>query len=450
MSRIMIIDDDKALCRSMQIQLEMKENTVLCSHTAEEGAGLINSFKPEIIFLDMMLPGKGGLEFLGQITTEHPDIPVVMITGNQDMKSTITAIQGGAFDYVRKPFTLEDLEIVIEKAKRQTGKSPTHVQPVALPFPGTERNEIIGRDEKILEVIKKIGKLSSARVNVMIDGESGTGKELVARALHEYSTPDKPFVAINCTAVVPTLLESELFGHEKGSFTGAASRKVGKLEYAEDGTVFFDEIGDMPFELQSKLLRVLQEREFERVGGLKSIPFRARVVTATHQNLELMIEQGRFRQDLYYRLLVSKITIPPLRERRGDIPLIVNYLIEKISKRIGREINAIEKEALRKIQNYDWPGNVRELDNVLTKAMIMARGNILTEEDIDFYQDEKKSPENEFSIRPLCQIEKEHIEKALIHTGWNITRCSTELEISPTTLRKKISDYKLKKPGKTI
>lgn len=445
MTKILIIDDDESLCRSMQIQLEASGHDVKYAHTAGEGLSLVDRFNPNLVFLDLKLPDEDGMECLKKLQNTNPDLPVVIITGHQDTKTTIEAMRLGAFDYLRKPFDLDDLYLLLEKIKRSSERRISQPLPVSIPHFSEESPEIIGRHKSILEVIKQIGLLSRSRVNVLIEGESGTGKELVARALHENTSPEKPFVAINCSAVVATLLESELFGHEKGSFTGADTRKIGKLEFAGEGTVFFDEIGDMPYDLQAKLLRVIEERIFERVGGLQAIQFKARVVSATNQNLEYLAERDKFRDDLFYRLSVFRIKIPPLRERKEDIPLLVNYLMERISHRIHRRVNAIEKEALHILESYDWPGNIRELDNILTRAMAISKQSIIGKEDFErSIIPSKIHKEEEFKIKTLEQVEKEYIKQALHYAGWNITRTSRHLNISPTTLRKKIGDYNLK------
>ena len=280
---------------------------------------------------------------------------------------------------------------------------------------------------------------------MLIEGETGTGKELVARALHAAGSPGEPFAAINCSAVVATLLESELFGHEKGAFTGASERKPGKLEFAGQGTVFLDEIGDMSPGLQAKMLRVLEERTFERVGGLQGIPLRARVVAATNRDLEALVRDGRFRQDLFYRLAVSRIALPPLRERRGDIPLLVGHLLTRIAVKVHRRITGIEEKAIERLAADDWPGNVRELQNVLTRAVVRARGPIVTTEDLELrFADAKETATPPTEVVPLRQVEKEHIRRALAAMGWNITRTAKVLEISPTTLRKKIAEFGLR------
>ncbi|MFH1998054.1 MAG: sigma-54 dependent transcriptional regulator, partial [Planctomycetota bacterium] len=368
MSFIFIIDDDKALCRSLEIQLKGLGHRVEWANRGDDAVVALTKAIPELILLDLGLPDRHGLEVLSLLKAQKHNAAVVIITGQQDMKAAIEAMRIGAFDYIRKPFDIDDIVLVLEKIERfqrlrSDGRSKSRAEPVEPTREGP--HEIIGKDKNIIEVVKQIGLLSRSRITVLVEGASGTGKELVGRALHEAATPDQPFVAINCSAVVQSLPESELFGYEKGAFTGADERKMGKLEYAKEGTVFLDEIGDMPLDLQAKILRVLQERVFERVGGLKSTEFKARVIAATNRDLESLVSKGRFRQDLFYRLAVAKLHLPSLKERRGDIPDLVHYLIHKILPRVDRKISVIEEKAMQRLLTYDWPGNVRELENVL-------------------------------------------------------------------------------------
>ena len=447
MSAIMLIEDDRALSRSLEIQLTGQGHEIRTAASASEGLEALAHRTPDLLLLDLGLPDRPGLEVLETVRGRWENLPVVIITGRQEMQSAITAMRQGAFDYLRKPFDFEEILILIQKVER----FKSHLKAAAksaLPLPEAESEyEIVGADRKILEVIKKIGLLSRSRVSVLIEGESGTGKELVARAIHRASAPGEPFVALNCSSLVGTLLESELFGHEKGAFTGALSRKTGKLEHAGEGVVFLDEIGDMPPELQTKLLRVLQECEFERVGGLETIPFKARVVAATNQNLQELIEKGLFREDLYYRLTVSRISLPPLRERRGDIPGLAGYLIRRIGRKLHRRIEGIDPTAMTALQRYDWPGNVRELENVLTRTVVLAGGPVIAIEEIESYLGARAAAGvSPAEVLTLGQAEKAHIDKALAAAGWNLSRTARLLDISPTTLRKKIKDYALRRP----
>jgi two-component system response regulator AtoC len=446
MSRILVIDDDKALCRSLEIQLHEEGHEVAWSNTAEEGLAQARAAEPEMIFLDLTLPDRDGLEVLKDLRQSVPQVPVAMITGRQDMGATIEAMRLGAFDYLRKPFALEDLVLLLEKAsvrrerRAESGATAAEVAEEHPPY------ELVGADRAMVEVVKQIGLLSQTEVTVLVTGESGTGKELVARALHEASAPGKPFVAMNCSAVAPTLFESELFGHEKGAFTGAHARRAGKLEQAADGTLFLDEVGDMPLEQQAKLLRVLQEQEFERVGGTQKLALGARVVAATNQDLESQVEAGGFREDLYYRLCVSPIRVPPLRERREDVPLLARHLLARIVKALHRKVEGIDEPAMKRLKEYDWPGNVRELENVLTRAVALSQDRVLRTADFDFSFGRREAPTREEEVLPLAEAEKRHVEAALTACGWNITHTARALEISPTTLRKKINDYELKSP----
>ncbi|MFH1216174.1 MAG: sigma-54 dependent transcriptional regulator [Pseudomonadota bacterium] len=448
MSNIAIIDDDKALCRSLQIQLEAAGHSIHIAQNMNDGLDLASSHTLEIVLLDVNLPDFSGLKGLPQLLEKDKDINVVIMTGNPDNKAVIEAMRNGAFDYLRKPLDLDELFMMIDKVesrkkKQETIAKETEKQPCPSP------DDMIGSHPKIIALLKHIGLLSRNRVTVLIRGESGTGKELAARILHQASSPDHPFVAINCSAVVATLLESELFGYEKGAFTGAEKTKIGKLEFAGAGTVFLDEIGDMPLNLQSKLLRVLQEEEFVRVGGLQTIPLKARIVTATHRNLESMVAEGDFRQDLFYRLNVSSLHIPPLRERSEDIPLLINSLLRKICAKLQSDHVSISEQAMDKMMDYDWPGNVRELENVLTRAVALSRDNRILAEDIEWQTQmmasQNLNPSSDSST--LAEAEKQHIESALLRHDWNITHTAQKLAISPTTLRKKISDFNIKKQG---
>jgi len=450
MSTILIIDDDRALCRSLELHLEREGHEVETAFCAAEGLDMVKETRPEIVFCDLSLPDGDGLSLLTAIRTHIPRSVVIMITGVQDTKATIEAVRRGAFDYIRKPLDLDTVLLALEKARRHLERPVEKA--VALSAEVVDRaREIIGAHPQIVSVLKEIAHLSRNRVPVLIEGESGTGKELVARTLHEATSPGEPFVAVNCSAVVPTLLESELFGHEKGAFTGAESRKIGKLERAGKGTIFFDEIGDMALDLQAKLLRALQEREFERVGGSETLKLEARVVAATNRDLDSLVKEGAFREDLAYRLAVSRIRIPPLRERKSDIPLLVRHILPRISREVHKPVEAVSESALRVLSTYRWPGNVRELENVLTRAVLLSHETVLSREAVEAAmgspppeggREEREPPKK---VRSLREAEKECVEAALASTGWNITRAAKILQISPTTLRKKIHDHGLER-----
>ncbi len=447
MRNILIIDDDEALCRSIQIIMKTKGYTVRTACTAAEGWNQLNAEAPDLMLLDLVLPDTDGLEVLEKLVQKHPDIPIVIVSGRQDMAATITAMRHGAYDYLRKPFDVDDIELTIEKMRREFHhEEATTEKPAPPPAPAPPR-EIVGTDPKILELLKQIGRFSRSRVNVLIHGESGSGKELVARAMHEAASPEKPFVAINCSALVPTLLESELFGHEKGAFTGADRQKMGKLELAADGTVFFDEIGDMDPDLQAKLLRVLQEQTFERVGGNQELRFRGRAIFATHRNLAERVREGTFREDLYYRVAVGELRLPPLRERPSDIPLLAHHFLRTLGQRLGRQVDEISAAAMARLLDHPWPGNVRELENVITRAIALTESPLILPEHINFLGSILETPPAALLGKTLAQAEKIHIQCILLAEGWNITRSARTLDISPTTLRKKITDYSLARPN---
>jgi two-component system response regulator AtoC len=365
------------------------------------------------------------------------------------MATTIKAVRLGAFEYFPKPIDVDELEGAIKRAL-DLSKARRSSTPIAsVPAREFQKGEIIGKTKEMNEIFKTIGVLSANRVNVLIEGETGTGKELVARAIHYHGTyKDQPFVAINCSAIVENLLESELFGHEKGAFTGAISSKKGMFEIAEYGTVFLDEVAEMPFELQAKLLRVLQEKEFQRVGGNKALQLKARVIAATNRNLASMVREGKFRDDLYYRLSVATIHIPPLRDRRTDIPLIVQYLLKKINTELHNRIDRVDNAAMERLMDYRWPGNIRELENVLTKAAILTKGDIilypalapllLTGNAATGKGQGERDPKEE-----LFETERDRIIRILNDVRWHYGHACKALGISRPTLNKKMKDYRI-------
>jgi two-component system response regulator AtoC len=438
MNPILLVDSDPSFLEKFQQKLEKSGYAVTTATSGKQARERVSNTPIDIIYIEDNLVDIQGFDLLQELQTMDSNRLISLFSEEQDMKATIAAMRGGAFDFLRKPLQFDHLLISIEKAllhvkKRHVMDQHLYMEPVE-----QDQHEIVGANSQIIEIIKQVGLLSRSRVNVFISGESGTGKELVARALHEAGHGGNPFVAINCSGIVPTLLESELFGHERGSFTGAISRKVGKLEFAGEGTVFLDEIGDMPLELQSKLLRVIQEREFSRVGGLENIPFTARVVAATHRNLADMVEEGTFREDLFYRLAVTQLHIPPLRERRDDIPILVEYLLDRLSRKLHTQVRAVDEEMMKRLVSYNWPGNVRELENLLTRAMALSRDGVLSTMDLSCRIPGGACKKD---ILTLKQVEKKHLEESLQRLNWNITHTAKAMDVSPTTLRKKINDY---------
>ncbi len=445
MLKILIIEDDDLLIRTLTLELEDLGHEVRSADNFSTGAKLGRDWQPDLILLDLHLPDQNDLRNLPAFCDSLPDSYVVVMTGDPDNQAVLEAMRGGACDFLRKPLQLEELHHVVQRIDhcRQAESKPESRQAPAAEERYTVR-QIIGSNAKMTALLKNIGLLARSAIPVLIEGESGTGKELVARILHDTTSPGQPFVAINCAAIVPTLLESELFGHEKGAFTGADRTKVGKLQFADRGTVFLDEIGDMPLELQGKLLRVLQEEEFVRVGGLQAIPLRARIIAATNRDLKKAVQAGKFRDDLYFRLAVSCLEIPPLRERREDIPQLINYYLGRIGCKLRRQIATVEIAALQRLQQYDWPGNVRELENMLTKAVALTVNSVLTLEDFEFSSPTAASPEAPATgLFSLTDIEKNYIHHSLDANNWHITNTARQLGISQTTLRKKIAEYGL-------
>ncbi len=420
----------------------------------------------DMLLVDIRMPGMDGLTLLGQLKARRGDVHVVVMTAHGTMETAIQAMQQGAYDYLAKPFDLDEALLLAERAL--TARRLT--QEVASLRTGLkevwEFGALVGRHPAMQEVYKAIGRVAASDVSVLLRGESGTGKEVVARALHHYSRrAGRPFVGISAAAIPGTLLESELFGHEKGAFTDAKERRLGKLELAHGGSVFFDEIGDMPAELQVKLLRALQERAFERVGGHELIRMDVRVMAATHRDLEVMMRDGRFREDLFYRLNVVSIALPPLRERRADIPLLAEHFLAKYAETLGERV--IAAEALDRLVGHDWPGNVRELENVVQRAMVMAAGGVVLSEHLPIgpvsatgaaavdasLEDilDRKMQECVRGVRGHAQanlhalmiglVEKPLLRAVMRETRGNQVRAAQLLGINRNTLRKKLKEH---------
>jgi len=441
-AKILIIDDERAIIESLEMYLTERGFRVDSAVTAVEGLRKSISFDPEVIMLDIRLPDMNGLDVLKKLRTLEKK-NVIIITAFHDMDTTIKAVKGGAFEYITKPIDVEELERAVHRALKFSG----HLRDSSLirvdPAVAYEEGKIIGKTRVMKEIFKAIGALSENRVTILIEGETGTGKELIARAIHwNSSTRNEPLRIINCSAIVGTLLESELFGHEQGSFTGASHTKKGKFELAGEGTIFLDEVGEIPLELQSKLLRFLQEKEFERIGGERQIKSNARVIAATNRDLRKMISEGTFREDLYYRLSVATIRVPPLRERRSDIPLLIEYLLAKINGNLKKGIRKVEESAMKRLTEHFWPGNVRELENTLTQAVIHVRGEVLLEESLVTLPARKPPedgrPENGQNGQSFQDLEKEYIIRILRENRWHLGRTCEALGISRPTLRQKM------------
>ena len=409
--KILIIDDDMSQLELLDIFLTGKGYTVACAPSISEGLNLIAVFKPDTLILDVRLPDGDGLELLRNLRDKDKEIKSIIITAYHDMETTVKAMKIGAFEYITKPIDVNVLEIAVQRLFEPVeSKEPdNHKFKKSL----QQRGPIIGNSSSMKEIFKSVGMLSENHVTVLIEGETGTGKELIAKAIHSYSTySNQPFIAVNCSAIVGTLLESELFGHEKGAFTGALFTKKGKFELAKNGTLFLDEVAEIPLELQAKLLRVLQEREFERVGGEMTHKSKARVIAATNRNLEEMVHKNNFREDLYYRLSVARIYVPPLRDRKEDIIPLIEHLLKKINIELGKNIIKLEKHAVMRIIEYSWPGNVRQLENILTSAAIATHGGVILDETISAFLRKKTAQKmGEENLLSLEEVERDHILK---------------------------------------
>ncbi|UUO07144.1 sigma-54 dependent transcriptional regulator [Blastopirellula sp. J2-11] len=382
MTQILVVDDDRAVARLVQRCFEGSAVDVLTAQRAAEVIPLIENHAVDVLLLDIMLPEISGLEIARQIRKIDSKLPIIFVTGRDDSETTIEAMKLGAYDYLVKPL---DVGMVQELVERAIENRRLMHEPVVLTPQQEDENEtgdlLVGRSPQMLAVYKEVGRVAAQNVNVLIRGESGSGKELIARAIYQHSNRnDQPFLAVNCAALSETLLESELFGHEKGAFTGADSRRIGKFEQCNGGTIFLDEVGDMSLTIQAKVLRLLQDQRFERLGGAETITTDVRIISATNRDLEEMIADGDFRLDLFHRLKSFEIAIPPLRDRDGDLEQLVQYFLKQFNKQLGKEITGLSAESLARLKSYDWPGNIRELQGVLRKSMLMATSTVLAPE----------------------------------------------------------------------
>lgn len=375
MEKLLVIDDEAGIRSTIQSILQSDELAVHVASDADEGLTLMNRECPQIVLLDIRLGASSGLDLFTELRRINPRVLVIFITGHGTTDTAIETMKLGAFDYLVKPLDLDQLSATVEQARKICRQM---YAPAAMDVPlidDTASDRLIGSGPAMQSVCKQIGRIAPQDVNVLILGESGTGKELIARAIYQHSRrAQSPFLAINCAAIPETLLESELFGHEKGAFTGADHRRIGKFEQCHRGTIFLDEVGDMPLSTQARILRLLQNGQFQRVGGNETLTVDVRVLAATHQNIEGMIADGRFRQDLYYRLRGVTIQLPPLRDRLEDLPEIAHYLMFRFNQQLGTAVQSISSEALEKLQSHRWPGNIRELQSVLREALIVSTG----------------------------------------------------------------------------
>lgn len=375
--RVWVIDDDRSIRWVLDRALRKAEMHVTCFSNGVGVMEALESEQPDVILTDIRMPGVDGLELLHQVSARYPGLPVIIMTAHSDLDSAVSAFHGGAFEYLPKPFDLDEaISQIVRACRRGRDERTEDVATVKAP-------DIIGEAPAMQEVFRAIGRLARSNITVLINGESGTGKELVAQALHRHSPrSERPFIALNMAAIPRDLLESELFGHERGSFTGAQTRRAGRFEQADGGTLFLDEIGDMPAEMQTRLLRVLADSEFYRVGGVAAIKVDVRIIAATHQNLEELVRQGRFREDLFHRLNVIRIQLPALRDRREDIPLLMRHFLAQAAQELSCEPKSLLPGAVERLTVLDWPGNVRQLENTARWLTVMASGKQIHAEDL--------------------------------------------------------------------
>jgi two-component system response regulator AtoC len=438
----LIVDDDPLILKTLSTHFSKSGYEVLTADNGREGLQRYSESMPDLVILDIRLPDLDGLEALRRIRDIDPKAIVIIITAYDDMKTTVEAIKSGAFEYLVKPLDFLELDLTINKAFQISKlEDKLHYLMEEKQREYTIDN-IIGRSPQMREVFKLIGSVVNNRANILIQGESGTGKELCAKAIHYNSANrDEPFIVINCSAIQDTLLESELFGHVKGAFTDAVQETKGKFEIAGKGSLFLDEIGDVSPSLQSKLLRVIENRDFMKVGGEKVLKTEARIIAATNQDLKSLIEEGRFREDLYWRLKVVEIKLPSLRERKEDVPELVGYLLEKINRELRKNVRKVPEHVMKKLIDWPWDGNVRELENALTHAVILAKGDIILEESLPLEAGDKKPYPQK--LVALKEVEKNYIQHVLQIAKGSKTQASQILGISRPTLDKKIRDYQL-------
>jgi len=448
--RILVVDDEEKLRRVIELQLMTAGFDVDKAGSAEEGLKLAE--RADLVLTDLKLPGMDGLELLAAIRRQNMQSPVIVMTAFGTIEVAVDAMKAGAADFLMKPFSLDHLMAVVQKALEVRALRDENRQLREELGKRYQFDNIIGRSPVMQEVFATIERVAPSRATVLLAGESGVGKDLIARAIHFHSPRrDRPFVKINCTALPENLMESELFGYEKGAFTGANTTKPGKFEQADTGTVFLDEIGDVPPAIQVKLLRILQEREFERLGSNKTRHIDVRVIAATNQDLRAALEQGTFREDLYYRLNVVPLNIAPLRDRMQDIPFLAEYFLQKYSAEAGNRIQNITAPAMSKLADYHWPGNVRELENVIERSVVMCTGDRLDTADIKLDNAPRpRGTANDFSLPPgmtLDQYEQEIIREALKRADGNKSQAARALGLTRNALRYRLTQMGLEKEG---
>ncbi|MEQ8330856.1 MAG: sigma-54 dependent transcriptional regulator [Longimicrobiales bacterium] len=446
MLKVLLVEDELAVRTSVAETLEEAGHQVTAVASAEAALSGLAAAAPDLVLSDIRLDGMSGLELLRVLRRRVPSVDVVLMTAYDDMPTVAEAMKEGAADFLVKPLQLQRLREVTERIERDRSTC-SRLEPAPLVREEDETPLLVGRDPGMLEVYKAIGRASRARVGALIRGETGTGKELVARAIHRSSPwSDHPFVPVNCTALPETLLESELFGHVKGAFTGATADRRGRFALAGDGTLFLDEIGDTTPLLQAKLLRVLEDGRFTPVGADRTESTRARVLAATHRDLERLVAEGSFRQDLYYRLRVLEIRIPPLRDRPGDLPVLAAHLLDRAARRTGSPVARLTDDSVRALVNHDWPGNVRELEHCLTRALVLASGGVIHPSHLALRGPEAEpGPYDAGTFPTLAELEGRHVARALALAEGNKTEAARLLGVSKPTLYRMLRRHGLRK-----
>ena len=464
-AKILLIEDDPSAASALQRVLQGDGYEVTLANRGDEGLTLAEQNVFDVVLTDLKMPGLNGLSLIEKLHAKKPRLPIILMTAHGTADTAIQATKIGAYDYLLKPFEMEDLLELLERAAES---SRLIAEPVELGSPETSGDAIIGNSRLMQEIYKEVGRVAAKPVTVLLRGETGTGKELIARAVCQHSgRPNAPFVAVNCVAIPETLLESELFGHERGAFTGAELRRIGRFEQANHGTIFLDEIGDMSLSTQAKLLRVLQDKTIQRLGGKETIPVDVRVIAATHRNLEEAIQEKTFREDLFYRLSVVVIKLPPLRERPEDIPALVKYFLRRYGSELGFENTSIQPEAVDFLQTQTWPGNIRELENVLRRAMLLAQKYTITVEHIrqalarinqplaisnqslagwisDYLAKAEAGKEDAIHGKILESVERELFQQAIALSKGNQAKAARWLGVSRITMREKLTHFGLR------
>jgi nitrogen regulation protein NR(I) len=461
-AHILIVDDENNIRRVLAAMLKREGYEVTAAADGEQALAVLQKVPISVVVTDLVMPRVDGMELLKRVAADLPDIPVIMITAHGSVDSAVAALKAGAFDYITKPFDQEELKKVIEKAARA---HDLERQNVHAPVEATG-SPLVGESPAMKAIHEMVARVADSPSTILITGESGTGKGLIAQELHRRSSRrEKALIKVNCAAIPKDLVESELFGYEKGAFTGAVGSKPGRFELADGGTLFLDEIGEIPVEIQVKLLRALQESEFERVGGVRTLRVDVRLIAATNRDLKALIAEGRFREDLFYRLAVVPMELPPLRERRADIPLLVSHFLEKFNLRLGKHVEAVDPEAMQVLQAYGWPGNIRELENLMERSVLFADGPVIEAAQLPDSLREL-APAAPMPIAPVgplgaiaspagasmkeivrqaqAELERELIARALEETGGNVTRAAKRLQISRKSLQVKMKDLGLR------